>query len=404
MTTLTVKLKRLHPAQECVYNSQARFTVLACGRRFGKTELGLDKLANAVIDTSLPYFYIAPTYADMLKFWDDTNILLYDLIADQNKQERRVQFLTGAMLWFFSFDAVDRMRGKPFAGGIADEAAAAPNLEYAWTRVIMPTLADYRGWCWFLSSFRGKNYFHQLYTWGIDPLKPEWAGFSFPTSSNPFIHPDEITLAQRTLPERAFQEEYMAIPNEEYGAVFRGVLDCIRPVPETAGSVVLGVDFARNQDFTVIVALDETTKQVIAIDRFNEVNWTIQRGRIEAMAKRYNARLILAESNAIGEPNIEELQKTGLNVRGFQTTATSKPPLIDALALAIEQQNIGLVDDPVLINELQGYEMQRTSSGNWKYGAPNGGHDDCVIALALAYHAATEYTPFVFRVIRKGNI
>ena len=39
---------------------------------------------------------------------------------------------------------------------------------------------------------------------------------------------------------------------------------------------------------------------------------------------------------------------------------------------------------PKLINELKLYGYKTTRSGNVQYGAPEGYHDDCVVALALA--------------------
>lgn len=75
-------------------------------------------------------------------------------------------------------------------------------------------------------------------------------------------------------------------------------------------------------------------------------------------------------------------------MRPFNTTADSKAMLIDKLALAIEEKNITLPNDPVLIHELQAFEMERLPSGAYRYSAPNGGHDDMVMALALALHAA----------------
>ncbi len=58
---------------------------------------------------------------------------------------------------------------------------------------------------------------------------------------------------------------------------------------------------------------------------------------------------------------------------------------IDALVLAFERGEIGILSDPVLIGELQAYEMERLPSGMLRYNAPEGMHDDCVMALALAY-------------------
>lgn len=392
--TLTISLPKLHPAQLQIKASTARFMVVGCGRRFGKTEVGKDRVINELLNIPAPYAVVTPTYSDMLKMWDDITSTMHAIITDKSKSERRIKFMNGAVLELYSGDAIDRMRGGAYAGILVDEAAAIATLEYAWTRVIMPTLADMSGWAWFLSSFRGKNYFYTLYQHGIDPLREEWASFSFPTSANPFIAESEIALARTNLPQRAFDEEYMAVPNDDYGAVFRGVLDAAIGQPQAPDKdkrYVMGVDWARSHDFTVIVVIDKYARQVVAIDRFNQIDWTLQRGRLMAMASKYDPDIILAESNSIGEPNIEELRKAGLSVRPFMTTAANKPGLIDNLSLAIENQQITLLDDKtpigkVMIGELQSYEMIRTAAGNWKYGAPSGGHDDCVIALALGWH------------------
>jgi len=103
----------------------------------------------------------------------------------------------------------------------------------------------------------------------------------------------------------------------------------------------------------------------------------------------------LAELNSIGEPNVEQLIADGLPVQGFYTTGASKGPLIDALAVAIENSAVTLLDDPVQIDELLSYEMDRLPSGRYTYSAPSGLHDDTVIATALAWKAASSFQPAV---------
>ena len=96
--------------------------------------------------------------------------------------------------------------------------------------------------------------------------------------------------------------------------------------------------------------------------------------------------VIYAESNSIGGPNIEALQREGLPVRPFETTASSKPPLIESLVLAFDRSEITILDDPIMTGELMAYERTITPSGRSQYSAPQGLHDDTVIALALAWH------------------
>lgn len=68
-----------------------------------------------------------------------------------------------------------------------------------------------------------------------------------------------------------------------------------------------------------------------------------------------------------------------------------QPDLIDDLAVAFEQGAIALPAKElcaVMVNELEEYAFSKTPAGYTKMGAPEGGHDDCVISLALAWRHA----------------
>jgi hypothetical protein len=77
----------------------------------------------------------------------------------------------------------------------------------------------------------------------------------------------------------------------------------------------------------------------------------------------------------------------------FTTTYATKTAVIDALALAFERGDLAILPDPVLLAELQAYEMERLPSGLLRYSAPEGMHDDTVMALAFAWQAANAVTP-----------
>jgi len=101
--------------------------------------------------------------------------------------------------------------------------------------------------------------------------------------------------------------------------------------PAPGERYVFGVDWARDADFTCIAVLAVGARRLVALDRFNEIGWSLQLGRLAALAPE----AIWAEANSIGGPNIEALQHEGLPVIPFTTTASSKGPLIEALALAL---------------------------------------------------------------------
>jgi hypothetical protein len=71
--------------------------------------------------------------------------------------------------------------------------------------------------------------------------------------------------------------------------------------------------------------------------------------------------------------------------------------VIDGLTLAFERGELKILNDPDLVAELLAYQAERLPSGTLRYGAPEGVHDDCVMALALAWSgAAAEPTRFYF--------
>ena len=88
-------------------------------------------------------------------------------------------------------------------------------------------------------------------------------------------------------------------------------------------------------------------------------------------------------------PAIEELQRQGLPVSSFVTTATSKPPLIESLVLAFDRREIEILDDPILKGELMAYERKVGATNRSQYSAPQGLFDDMVIALALCWHGVS---------------
>jgi hypothetical protein len=119
-----------------------------------------------------------------------------------------------------------------------------------------------------------------------------------------------------------------------------------------------------------------------------DTGYHLQRGRLTALHQRFNVGAWLLEYNSIGGPNLEELQRAGLPVIAFNTTNATKMHIIDQLALAFERKAITIPNDPVLVGELQAFESSRTATGLVRYSAPEGMHDDGVMALALAWHAA----------------
>lgn len=392
MQTLRLTLPKPHNAQRQVIAEAKRFNVVCCGRRFGKTQLGINRTADPKV-LAKPVGWFSPTYKMLLEVWREAVQILEPITARRSAQERRIEFITGGMLEFWSLDNPDAARGRKYRRIIVDEAAMIANLMDAWNMVLRPTLADYQGDGWFLSTPKGRNGFWRMFEWGQDPHIADWASWQMPTSANPYIAAGEVEAMRQQMPERVYLQEVQAQFLDDAGGVFRRVRDAatLTPAqPYPGGRFVMGVDWAQRHDFTVLSVMDISTRRQVDIDRFNQIDWSLQRERLRAMAEKWNVAAIVAEENSIGSPNIEALQREGLPVIAFQTTSLSKPPLIESLALAFERDEIAIIDDHVQVNELQAYE--RTVSpvtGRSRYSAPEGLHDDTVMALALAWFGVT---------------
>jgi len=373
-----------HVNQIDIINSRTRFNVCVAGRRFGKTEAFKIRAIQRALYKRV--WWIMPTYNTGQRiFRDFENIFRTMTGVYINKSERLIQFPSGGFLSVKSADS--ELRGQGLDHAIFDECAFIDGNVFPF--IIRPMLLESKGSADFLSSTNGRNWFFELYQNGLDPEQPNWKAWHFTSYDNPMIDHDELEDIKRNTPERVFRQEYMAEFLDDGGAVFRNLRACIQPAPENAKRVAFGVDWGRANDYTVVVAIDVDTGHVIEMDRFNQIDWTLQRGRLNAMYQRLKPFTILAEQNSIGDPNIEELRKMGLPVKPFKTTAQSKQEIINSLALAFEQESIGIPDNQILLNELQAFSIERLPSGNYRYTAPNGMHDDTVIALALANKART---------------
>lgn len=157
--------------------------------------------------------------------------------------------------------------------------------------------------------------------------------------------------------------------------------------PVDGESYVVGVDLARHMDWTVISVVNEADHKQVYVDRFNQIDWALQRARIEAVVRRYNNGLVRIDATGVGDPIAQDLMAAGLRVEPYVFTNQSKKNLINNLALKLEQDDIKIIQEPEQIKELEIFSWEKTASGNIRYEAPEGQHDDCVMALALSVYA-----------------
>jgi len=380
-----------------------RFNWLSAGRRWRKTTLVMAIAVESALKRKR-IIWGAPTYNQVRIGFNETRQAAAG-IADFNVSRMEVTFPGGGVILFRSLDNPDNARGETADGVVIDETADVAGA--AWYEVLRPMLIDTGGWLWAIGTPKGRNWFYIEHSTAQD--KPDAIAWQVPTlgvridngklvrsyhpMENPHVPFDEVENLWRTMSERAFQQEILAQFIETSGGVFRGVMACATAKPETGRRgdtvYVAGLDWALSYDFTVLSIINVNTRELVYLDRYNGVDYSMQRQRIKAACDRFGIAGMIAEANAMGKPNNDELRRMGLPVRDFVTTNATKADAIESLAAAFEQGNIRILDDPTLIAELQAYEVERLPSGMVRYSAPDSMHDDMVVSLALAWHGAS---------------
>jgi hypothetical protein len=323
-----------------------------------------------------------------------------------NTSRMEVAVPNGGRILFRSLDDPDNARGHTADGVVIDEAAYVKS--ESWFEVVRPMLIDTGGWAWLIGSPNGRNWYWTEWLKAADePSSRAWRaptkGYSLVDGQlvrcphpleNPEISDAEIEQILGTMLEVTFQQEILAEFTEHEGAVFRFINEnlhkdftqrdlCIAKHHR----LVMGIDWGMKRDYTAISIGCSDCAREVAIDHFNSMEYPAQLLRIMAHYKRGEPEVV-AEANAMGLPNIQQLRQDGIPVIAFETTMASKAQVIQRMRLAFEQRSFKWLDVPWATHELEAYEMKVTPLGHVTYSAPEGLHDDGVMARALMLNRA----------------
>lgn len=211
-TDITISLPGLHADLRRIIAdaSEARFVVLAAGRRYSKSTLALHLMAAALEGKHVGYF--TPTYKYLGAMWRWCLTTYHPLIASHNATAGLIETRTGGTMEFWTMTNPDAGRSRKYHRVILDEAGLmrSGTLMPLWSQAIRPTLADYQGGAWLLGSPRGFNDFYELYQRGQVGTAEHiegWRSYQRPTAANPHIAPEEIATMRAELPELVAAQE-----------------------------------------------------------------------------------------------------------------------------------------------------------------------------------------------------
>jgi hypothetical protein len=371
--------------------------VIVWHRRSGKDKTCFNYMVKRAFQRVGTYFYFLPSYTQAKKvIWDNIDAdgfrmlehIPREVIKATNATELKIELKNGSIIQLIAADEFKQSGVGTNPIGVVFSEFSITTQE-AW-QYVSPILAQNGGWAVFNFTPRGMNHAYTLFQNAKD--NPKWFWQLLTVADTNVFSAEALAEEKRNNPQAFFEQEYYCKFIEGAGQFFRRISQNIyRGEREHfSHTFQLGIDLAKYQDWTVITPFCLNCFWALPQERFNQVDWNLQKSRIEAAALRCNNAHVVVDSTGVGDPIAEDLQRTNLSVEGYKFTEITRRQLLDNLAVLLEQDKIKLPDDEGLISELQSFSFTLSETGKVKVGVPEGLHDDRVFSLALAVWQATQ--------------
>jgi len=386
-----------------------------CGTKFGKTFAAAAAICSRqMTGYGLLGRWVAPIYAQtkigfkyckkMLPPPPHTKIDNHDLSLTLNAVDSRIEFKSGKF--------PEDLEGEGIHGGyVLDECAKMQEQVYTSART---TVTVTRAPILAISTPRGKNWFYSRcmsardeMEWALKKgLPPSKIFLTAASIDNPLVSKEAVEEARRSMPDRLFRQYYLADFVDD-GSVFLGYRDCLYGVDldlrgesqrwkdpfYVDGTVVIGADWAKTQDYTVFTAFDISTRRLVGFERFHKTPYTEAIRKLVLFARKFKDVMVVKhDKTGLGGVIDDQLSYTELPYEGVIFTNAWKAEAVAQLITSVEHKMLALPRWPEMIDEFEAYEVTTSASGNLSYSAVAGKHDDIVSSLLLSHSALLQYS------------
>ncbi len=392
----------LYPKQEEALFCAERIATIEASTKSGKTVGAIAWIVEEALKgkEGWNYWWVAPGYNQAEIAYRRIKMgLTKGSFTAVDTPTPRIRTIVGTWIWFKSADNPDALYGEDVYAAVADEASRTSTESY---HALYSTLTATRGKFRAIGNVKGrKNWFYDLSRRAEAEMREAKNDNRAPTMRHSKITADDacaagvidqeaINEAKRDLPENVFRELYYAEPGDDTGNPFglAHIEACTRATLAEGPVVAWGIDLAKKQDYFVCIGLN-AAGGVAAFHRWRGIPWRNSIKMVWNLVGEDTPALV--DSTGVGDPVLEELQFEHGNFYGFHFSPTSKQKLMEGLAVSIQSEEITFPEGLIKF-ELELFEYEETRTGV-RYSAPQGKHDDCVAALALARQMWTEVAP-----------
>ncbi len=404
-----VKIFEPHNAQKAFLkkmeeHKDVMYWILKCSRQSGKSYLMMGLCLKWCINTpNTSVLYICPTYIlcnVLYKLTLKPKIKNMPFILSTNDSELLILFKNGSYLKFATGSEPDNLRGYTLDYLIVDEAAYCKKELFD---VIFPFLQVRGKKCIIVSTPRLKNHFFDFYKMGEDENKTDWQSFSWSYRDNNLLSELQIKRIEDKKDEIPFQkyiQEYEGIFVDGNAEVFGDFSESIENVSFSyQDRIFFGLDIGMKADRTVLTGFSNEGNMVF-MHRLEIAQQRTIEYIVNILSKdliKFSNFICLIETN-FQRGVYEELKKRFPGkIKEFITTSNSKQEIIEDLILGFEKHKITILDDDILKQELEAFQItQKKDSGHLSFGALQGFNDDCVISTAIALKCRKKYANKVY--------
>ena len=189
------------------HQRNTRWSCIVAHRRCGKTVACINDLHERALYSQKHnprYAYIAPFYSQAKNIaWDYLKEATLETAVKVSESMLSVELFNGARITLYGADNPNTLRGLYFDGVVLDEYGdCRPSL---WGEVILPTLADRKGWAVFIGTPKGKNHFYDIWR---RSQEENWFNITLRASETGILDDGELAEMQAQMTEDQFLQEF----------------------------------------------------------------------------------------------------------------------------------------------------------------------------------------------------
>jgi len=393
--------------QRKFHRSRAAIRVIVAGRQSGKTHAAAEEVVRLILARpGSESCLLMPTYKSTKAALRHLRRAVKPLGPRVRWKEvdKCFRFESGSLLYVRTAEDKEGVptRGLTLDGVLwVDEAGYVPEAVWEAARLTQAAVDDPK--VVVTGTPCGHNWLYQEWKAGVPgPSKnPLNASFRFRSVDSPYCNAEFVADLRKKLgATRAMQElnaQFMgdagaAFHPDDIAALFTDAL------PVRGEQLTLGVDFAKEKDFTVCTLMNEFGEAWV-LDRWQHRAWPETEAKVTTFAKEHDALVVLDIGHGGGYGGaMKDYLERNLGAGRILEVRTGnlgvKAQLCEALMSDLQNRRLRVSKGdftPHLRHELTFFEKHREVVGGserFRYHGPRGDgeddHDDCVISLALA--------------------